>query len=295
MPLKGKQAVFAGCARDCERHLGGVLRNISRLSDRYGAAAFVFIENDSTDRTRDILRSWIESRDGQLIVLDGLSGTTANRTERIARARNAYLDVVLSDYATFDHLVVVDMDDVNVRPIEIEGFERAATHLESDPKIAAAFTNQRGAYYDISALRHPTWCPTDCWGEVERRPHWLSWGAAVVWYLHRRQITIPATARPIPVQSAFGGMAIYKIAALRGCRYAGSTAEGATICEHVPLHAGIAARGGQLVIAPTLQNDSPGEHVFDATRFSLANALLMRALRTAQTLSPPWKALERHG
>jgi hypothetical protein len=293
--LKGKRAVFAGCARDCDRHLGDVLRNVSRLSDLYGGAAFVFTENDSTDGTRETLRAWIDGRaDGRLVTLDGLSGTISKRTERIAHARNAYMDVVLSEYAAFDHLVVFDMDDVNARAIDVDGFERAATHLESGVRIAAAFANQRGVYYDISALRHPTWCPTDCWAEVDRRPQWLPWATAVVWYLHRRQITIPATARPIHVQSAFGGLAIYKIAALGGCRYAGSTAEGSAICEHVPLHADIAARGGQLVIAPTLQNDAPSEHVFDATRFSVANALLMRALRTAQTLSPPWKALEGH-
>ena len=55
--LLGK-AIFAGCVRNCERWLPKVLTNIEKYSSYFLKSHFIFIENDSTDNTKEILKKW---------------------------------------------------------------------------------------------------------------------------------------------------------------------------------------------------------------------------------------------
>ena len=156
MELKTKRAVFAGTARNCSRFLPKVFQNVSRLAALYEDAAFVIAENDSDDETKSMLRSWLcrQSR-GHLIELDALAAAEPRRTQRIATARNAYLDLILSGpYYGYDHLIILDFDDVNALPISIEDFLASVNFLEAKPAAAGVFANQATAYYDIYSLRH---------------------------------------------------------------------------------------------------------------------------------------------
>src|SRR6476661_2292244 len=129
MELKKKRAVFAGTARNCAQFLPTVLRNVSQFAALYEDAAFVIAENDSEDETKSILSSWLGRQShGHLIDLDGLTVLKRIRTQRIASVRNECLDFILSGtYCDYDHLVMLDFDDVNALPISIEGFLAAAT------------------------------------------------------------------------------------------------------------------------------------------------------------------------
>ena len=53
---------------------------------------------------------------------------------------------------------------------------------------------------------------------------------------------------PLPVKSAFAGLALYRGKSVRGLRYD----EGTRDCEHVSFHRALAERGGQLVLNPSL-------------------------------------------
>jgi len=294
MSLKNRRAILAGCARNCGRHLDGVLENMGRLGALFGETAVVVTENDSQDDTRARLDDWLARRpQGHLISLDGLDADVPNRTARIAAARNAYLEFALERYPSFDHLIVFDMDDVNARPIAVDGFQQAVHFLDADATRAAVFANQRTRYYDISAVRHATWSPGDCWKDVAARPRWMSWPTAMITRVHRRQFPIPETAAPVRVRSAGGGLGVYKLSWLLHSRYAGIAADGSDVCEHVPLNLDICARGGALYVFPGLLNDAPAEHLFDASRFSAADVTLMRLIVATQTLVPPWKSLYR--
>ena len=198
MGLKKKRAVFAGTARNCAQFLPIVLRNVSQFAALYEDTAFVIAENDSEDETKSTLRSWLcRQSHGHLIELDGLMAIEQIRTQRIATARNACLDLISKSYCDYDHLVMLDFDDVNALPISIEAFSEAVNFLEENPATAGVFANQATAYYDLRALRHPTWCMDDCWKQVWAKPRWMSWGLAQVLYVYRRQYSIPADARPI--------------------------------------------------------------------------------------------------
>ena len=129
----------------------------------------------------------------------------------------------------------------------------------------ALFANQRQAYYDIYALRHPLWCPSDCWQEVARATTFpfrnKKLTAATRTFVYDRQFQISPFTPPISVYSAFGGLAIYRREALRHCWYGSRDRLGRRICEHVVLHQQMLSNGANLFIAPTLLNDAPAEHL----------------------------------
>lgn len=259
--LQNLSAVFVGCARDVAPHLQGVLRNIERFSRLYARCAFVIVENDSSDETKSILKHWLKSRPhGYLLEMDGLAKKIPSRTARLACTRNAYIDHVRSSkFSNYQHLVVIDFDDVNAADIDVEGFKGAARYLENAPDAKGVFTNTLPVYYDIWALRHPEWCPTDCWRE-HRESSDLSEEDARLRYIYSRQFYIPSDTPPIPVQSAFGGIGIYALSSALAARYHGVGTDGLETCEHVSFNQEI-SRTGKLFIYPALLNHAPQEHL----------------------------------
>jgi FkbM family methyltransferase len=250
----GLSAVIACAARSCAADLPALFRNLETIAGLYERPAFVFVENDSEDETPELLRRWAAGRpDAHVLTLQGLDQRTPSRTERIAACRNAYLDFIKAGLADRDHLVVIDADEVNERPIEADAFARARDWLAADAARAAVFANFVPVYYDIFALRHPSWCPGDYQSEVKQAREQLGKAAAQKLYCQDRQIPIPLGAEPIEVRSAFGGLGIYRLGPALKSRYVGRGEDGADACEHVGFNEAVArASGGGLFILPWL-------------------------------------------
>ena len=285
-----RRAIFVGLARNCAWFLPTVLQNIERLAGLYRESAVVIVENDSDDCTKSILRSWLATQpNGTLIELDGLVAREPIRTQRIAVARNAAMEYIrTSRMGAWDHLVVLDLDDVNSAPISCDKFDEAANFLESTPVAAGIFANQLTAYYDIWALRSSGWCNADCWKQVAAKPKWLDTKLAKTIFVHARQVAIPEQSQPIRVKSAFGGLAIYKLSATADCKYYGLDADGMEVCEHVGFNEQISAGGRELFIYPGLLNQASNAHLFDPGRFGRREKLLLNLINWWQTVFPPW-------
>jgi hypothetical protein len=274
--MHGKRAVIAGCARDCAEPLGAVLRNVERFSGLFEEAAVLIVENDSKDATKQILQDWGKSRPGfRLLCMDGLE-LLPFRTVRLAIGRNTYLEVIRnSRLRDFDYLFVMDMDGVNEREIDLEAVRRCLEFLEADPTHAGMFANQSGIYYDLWALRHPSRCPRDVWGEVLEYAivHSCSDNEAFDKAYASRIFSLAAEAPALEVVSAFGGLAIYKLAHGLASAYAGREVKtiksppdqfhvAMQVCEHVAFNERITRQAGRLFVAPWLinwdtKNDEP--------------------------------------
>lgn len=243
-----RSAVFALCVRPSARDLPGVLGNLEALSSLYDRSAFVFVEDDASEADKAIVRDWAASRPEAAIVrMDGPAGT---QTERLAACRNAYMDHIRrSPLASYDHLVVLDAGEINSKSIDLESFDRARDWLEQN-HAAAGFANSQPFYHDIWALRHPTWCPGDIMAEIERERPTLGKAAAEERYCFSRQIPIAPTAAPIDVQSAYGGLAIYRMGDALDARYVGRTEDGRQVCEHVAFNLDVGRSGRRLAILP---------------------------------------------
>jgi len=288
-------AVFAGTARDCARWLPDVLANLADLSWLYDRTAFIFAVSDATDSTATLLRDWMgKERAGKVLDLGELAGRLGRRTERIAFARNACLEEVRgSAFAEYDHMVVADMDDVLAAPLDLGSYARAAEWLGAAPDRAAVFANASPRYYDIWALRHPTWCPHDCWHRIWGRPVGESFEAAKFREVFARQIVLPAEMQPIEVRSAFGGLGLYRMPYALKARYVGLDAQGREASEHVAFNEAIGRAGGRLHIFPELQVRAPQQHLYNAGEFGFRWRAAMRLRRTMERYRPAWRTLQQ--
>lgn len=288
-----RRAAIVGAARDCARHLPRALDNLERIAETYAETFFVFAVSDSTDDTFSLLETWLANgRKGRVLDLGTLEPTIPVRTARIAYARNACLDAVRSSIAAeHDHLIVVDLDDVLDGDLAIDAVRQAADWLDAAPGRAGVFANAAPRYYDIWALRHERWCPGDCWHAIWGRSADQSFEAAKFRESLFRQIVLPSTMPPIAVQSAFGGLGLYKMLFARLGVYSGLDPQGRPVSEHVAFNAAIRAAGGGLHILPSLIVQAPRQHLYSADEFSLRWRLRMRLRHLAERMRPPWRAL----
>ena len=288
-------AVFVGTARDCARWLPDVLATLADLSRLYDRTAFIFAVSDATDSTATLLRDWMgKERAGTVLDLGELAGRLERRTERIAFARNACLEEVRgSAFAEYDHMVVADMDDVLAAPLDLGSYARAAEWLGAAPDRAAVFANASPRYYDIWALRHPTWCPHDCWHRIWGRPVGESFEAAKFREVFDRQIVLPAEMQPIEVRSAFGGLGLYRMPYALKAGYVGLDAQGREASEHVAFNEAIGRAGGRLHVFPELQVRAPQQHLYNAGEFGLQWRAAMRLRRAMERYRPAWRTLQQ--
>lgn len=117
----------------------------------------------------------------------------------------------------------------------------------------ALFANQSGRYYDIFALRQSEWNSRDCFKELnELRRQGISRAKDLaIWSKMRK---IPRDNPLIPVDSAFGGLGIYRGDVFTSFDYGriGESDES----EHVHLNQELSRNGYRLFIAPFLINFS---------------------------------------
>jgi hypothetical protein len=261
----GDGAIFAGIAKNVYPYISQVLGTISECAGQFAKRKIIIVENNSTDGTEDALTRWASISEDHIYIRDNdntLDGLT--RTERLAYFRNTYMrEIEKTDYDSFRYVILFDCDNVNSNSIDKESIIKGIKFLEDDDERAAVFANTRGFYYDIWPLRHPIWCPGDCWDEVRSLSTFISYAEAILTCVGARQIRIKSTSAPIPVISAFGGLAIYKRRFLLGKRYLGRYRGGLT-SEHVAVNEGISSDGGKLFILPQLLVSTPYEHIHRA-------------------------------
>ncbi|QKM65383.1 hypothetical protein DCO17_09115 [Polynucleobacter tropicus] len=273
--------IFAGPVQNSAKHLPAVFQNIENMSHLASETAYVFVENDSTDSTKiDIQNFGLNKPNFTFISLDGLNQIPV-RTLRLEMVRNAYLEFIKSDpkLRGFDFLVVLDMDEGNTHQVPILAFSDALAFLSELDSRAAVFANQQGSYFDMWALRSKDLCPCDAWQEVFDYAHEnrVSDEQAFAQTFAKRVLSIETNKPPIKVDSAFGGLGIYKLKfVLENLNpYLGSKIKilkndqggmnvlRTQICEHVHFHEGLISQKGDLFIFPSLVNGVLAEIPFN--------------------------------
>jgi hypothetical protein len=272
---KKPKIVFAGAVQNCARFLPAVFANIEKVASLASETAYVFVENDSTDGTKEALHQWGQGRANfNLINMDGLKSIPV-RGLRLEIARGTFLELIKTykDYRDYDLMIVLDMDDAGAYPLDIAEVKKALDFLAAESDRAAVFANQIGKYYDVWTLREAKLCPGDAWEEVMDyvMKHKVSPEEAHTQTFAKRVHCFPTTMAPFEVESAFGGLGIYKMSYVvkNPNPYLGSKIKavpnddgsfGAArwqVCEHVHFNHGIRSIGGRLFIMPSLIN---GDH-----------------------------------
>jgi len=226
---------------------------LSAALKKFSALQWLIIESDSQDKTIEKLKKIEkEVQNFRFLSLGILEDTFPLRTARIAYCRNMYLDEINKNplYRDIDYVIVADLDGMNDLITE-EAFLSCWKH----DVWGVCTANQRGPYYDIWALRHRDWSPNDCWRHYEfLAKHKVSVKQAKFAAVYSRMIEIDENHKWIEVESAFGGLAVYRRETLCDVQYSGLNEYGEEICEHVSLNEQIRSKGYHIFINPKLIN-----------------------------------------
>ncbi len=249
--------IVVGTLRNAEKYLQCNFIRLEKSLEEFKKVTYYFVESDSNDRTVEILET-IQSQtpNFSFLSLGNLSSTIRLRTERIAFCRNEYVNKIEKDEYDSDYVLVVDLDAIDfiLTKAAVEScWER------NDWDVVSA--NQESRYFDIWALRHPDWCPRD-W-KIEYQEYvteGMSPSKALKKSLYSKMINIDPMSPWIQVESAFGGLAIYKTNLFLGNRYIGISSLGLEVCEHVKFHSSMKIPPSRMFINPKLINEGVSSH-----------------------------------
>ena len=193
-----------------------------------------------------------ESKINYLIAKD--DAVSQSNDSKSRALRNAYVRAIREDpaFTNSELIVVVDLDGSNSSITE-SSFRRALSSAFQWDALAA---NQLGKYRDIESLRHEYWSPNNCMSEFLWLKSFINenqaWGNAV----KSRMLRIPTHKFPISVDSAFGGLCIYKRWIFEQFDYSSDGQYGESENSHVTLNRKAKEVGARIFIHPELINSS---------------------------------------
>jgi hypothetical protein len=254
-----RSVLITGLARNVG---SGIEREVNRFEsafDNFNEISFFIVESDSEDNTVSELERLKSSRENfRFVSLGALQTDIPDRVSRIAFCRDIYMQEIRENpiYQKIEFICMVDFDLTN-DALSASGIE--SCFLRSD--WCGVFANQTGAYYDIFALRAKNWSEKNCWDSdrilrEEGLDPIISQHIAV--YSKRRKIGFDAAW--IPVESAFGGLGLYKRECISESRYWISQLAESGDCEHVLFNVSLSNQGHKLFINPKLLNFSWNQH-----------------------------------
>ncbi len=254
-PISESVILLAGTVRNVAEVIEHEMQTLVASLANFKQVYCLLVESDSSDNTLNKLTELAKViPQFSYVSMGQLREQHPKRTDRIALCRNVIIDAIAQnpDYAQIDYVAMADMDGMNnlITPAKIA----QCWNVNENWDVISA--NQLGPYYDTWALRHPQWCPTDCWKQKAALESVIGHEAAENLAVTAKQVTLDPSMGLIEVDSAFGGFAIYRRDAFLAGRYVGSMGEGGAdeICEHIPYHAELRSKGYKIYINCALTN-----------------------------------------
>ena len=158
--------LICGVCKNVESALPNTISSMANLGAQFKDFTVIIYENNSTDRTAQILAEWASKEKRVVFISENLTqeqlSTGArcyswdgkpSRMEIIARARNIVLSKArAAQYADFDYVIMADLDFQ--RPWPIPEILNSIQQYEGWDCIAANGMSRDVIYYDRFALRN---------------------------------------------------------------------------------------------------------------------------------------------
>ena len=277
---------IVGTVRNVEHVLEQEFAQVNKIFGAFGEIYTYLVESDSEDKTSKVLSNMSASYNNfSYTSLGNIEKEISNRYARIAHCREIYLDYIRKLDIKIDYIVVVDLDGMNSK-LNTDAVASCFKHKDWD----AIFANQTGRYYDIGALRHQTWSPNDCFVVYNEMLKFTNEKNARLVAIQSRMITLEAKNVLIPVNSAYGGLGIYKKDAFVQGTYIGEDHNGNPLLDFVCFNEILTLKGYKLFINPQLINAKYNSH-------NAGSNLLYRFIRktfkflTVNRIKQPFKKL----
>ena len=240
---KNTSAVFVAIARNSMPALINTLPLLSMARMPFRTSKVFVYENDSDDGTDKVLDEYARIEDGVVIEHDTLGvidsrGFERERTERLAACRNRCLEWVRANAADTAWTIVLDTDPA--RGFSPDGIFNSIGWLAE--KMASVNVPEPGGMASYSLYR-----------TADGIAHYDAWAARPNWWRDRRDeigfawfsaFLPPVGSPPVPMNSAFGGLCVYRTQAFLTGGYTGED------CEHVGHHRRMRDAGYQMFLNP---------------------------------------------
>jgi hypothetical protein len=283
-----KNAILVGTISNAAGSLRSDLSKVIKALETFELIQIFLVESDSSDSTLSILEDLhMELENFNFVSLGDLRSEIPDRIHRIRHCRNVYVKEIrrVLESTDVEYVFVADLDGMNSRISSkaiLSSFERN--------DWGAVLANQRGGYYDVLALRHPTWCPQDVlvdlrheqslidntelpwWSFIRRTNRRIEYDRARKKAIYSRMIRIKPSEDWIEVNSGFGGLGIYKAELFKKFDYSLREGDLSFESEHVALSKKITEDGNKIFINPRMINNH--FNTYNINRF-----LLVRQLR----------------
>jgi hypothetical protein len=239
------RCIIAALSRDNEKRIAKSLDNMVKIGSSFKDYRIVIYENDSSDRTRDIIEE-AASKNSKIDLIecdvprckfgsskayaDGLA--SKSRMEKMAVLRNRYLEHVYEKYSDWDYVFICDLDMEGV--FFRNGFFHALNETSKYSSVTAngivswAGIGIQSPYDGMAYSRHPGF---------EKRN--------VVSKFLLQYFDTMGMKECLDVESAFNGGAIYVLKDLIGLKYTADYG-----CEHNSVNYALRANGKKICIDP---------------------------------------------
>lgn len=246
------KVAIVSIARDAMPHLTNTLALIQETAGLFREAVFYVYENDSTDGTDKELDDFAAAHPFATVEHDTLHrpdvrGFQPERTIALAEYRNRCRLWVEHHAADAEYTVVLDLDPhggfspegvLNSIGWIVDHESRSCLPVEVGGMASNSLFVKTTEDGNLSVASYDAWAARLNWWEDRRdKPGNMAWFHALM---------PPIGSEPIPMNSAFGGLAVYRTKAFLapGVHYAGGD------CEHVSLHRTMRAAGYGLWLNP---------------------------------------------
>ena len=267
--------LIVGTVRNVEKTLRNETFGMQNLFSKFGETHFYLVESDSNDSTISLLHDLkSEIENFTFSTLGKLDSRIPNRVNRIRHCRNNYVNFIRESDLNYDFVVVCDWDGIN-KVIKPKGLRKIFQDVSAWSMCSA---NQTFGYYDIYALRAKAWVESDFITELSdfKKKH----GPLTFWQedrarrelIYKKMRLLRKSGDWIEVDSAFGGMAIYKAHVFQEFDYGDEISIEELECEHITLHRKMIDAGMKIFVCPEFINS----HI---NIYNLNKLTLVRLLR----------------
>jgi len=144
---------ICGPAKNCAPYLSNVLENMEKIGSLFNDYQIVIYYDNSCDNSLEILKEYQEKNNKMLLYINK-NPLSQFRTHNIAIARNFCLNYVVQNKERFPYFIMMDMDDVNCKELNIEPLRQ---NLKNNLWDGLSF-NTCPLYYDIWGLSIWPYC-----------------------------------------------------------------------------------------------------------------------------------------
>ena len=240
-----KKVVICCPVKNEQKTLNRFFKLISKLIYNSLDYFIIFVESDSTDKSVYLIEKFLKNKKGTLLRFE--NNQNFNRFKNLEVSRNKYLEYISKsdELIKFDYLMAMDVDGVNNK-LEFQDLDKSIKMLDD---WTAIFPSQKFLYYDIFALRlnkllNDSYVNIikDDFKNKKFKNLKSNFSFNLKKYFFLRKLV---DKRFIEVDSAFGGMGLYKLKRIIEFRY--DSLNGSQ-CEHVKLNKDLSKKYGNLFI-----------------------------------------------